>query len=94
MSDQNHIGISNRESSIEEAQEREEYPPIATDAPPPAEDAAGRVGDPVDDNRDEQTSHKAGSRSSAQKEAGSRYPENPMPPSNKVPGAFGKEPNG
>jgi hypothetical protein len=92
MSDQDRTGISNRESSSEEAQERAEHPPLATDAPPPPEDASGHV-EPVDDTQDEQTSQKSGSRSSAQKVAGTRYPEGGMPPANKVPGAFGKEPN-
>jgi hypothetical protein len=85
-------GISNRESADEEAREREEFPPVDTGSPQP-EDAAGRVGeDPLDDNRDWHTSHKAGSRSMAQKEAESRYPDRTMPPSSKVAGAFGKEP--
>jgi hypothetical protein len=85
-------GISNRESADEEAREREEFPPVDTGSPQP-QDAAGRVGeDPLSDNRDRHTSHKAGSRSIAQKEAESRYPDRPMPASNKVAGAFGKEP--
>jgi hypothetical protein len=84
-------GISNRESPEEEARERDEFPPADTGAPQP-EDAAGRVGErPLDDNRGRQTSHKAGSRSVAQKEAESRYPDRSMPPSRKVTGAFGKE---
>jgi hypothetical protein len=85
-------GISNRESADEEAREREQFPPVKTDSPEP-EDAAGRVGEtPLDDNRNRQTSHKTGSRSIAQKEAESRYPDRSMPASNKVAGAFGKEP--
>jgi hypothetical protein len=40
------------------------------------------------------TSHKAGSRSVAQKEANARYPDRSMPPSRKVAGAFGREPKG
>jgi hypothetical protein len=47
---------------------------------------------PIEDDKDLQTSHKAGSRSMAQKEADSRDPDRPMPASNKVAGAFGKEP--
>src|SRR5687768_9886442 len=87
-------GISNRESADEEARERQEHPLIDPGSPPP-EDAAGRVGeDPVDDLRDRHTSHKAGSRSVAQKEAGSRYPDRSMPAARKVAGAFGKEPEG
>ena len=85
-------GISNRETAEEEARERDEFPPVEAGSPEP-EDAAGRVGEmPLDDNRGRQTSHKAGSRSIAQKEAESRYPDRSMPPSNKVAGAFGKEP--
>jgi hypothetical protein len=84
-------GISNRESPQEEAEERAEHPPVEAGSPPP-EDAAGRVGeDPLTDTRDRQTSHKAGSRSIAQKEAESRYPDRSMPPTRKVAGAFGKE---
>jgi hypothetical protein len=86
-------GISNRESDGEEAKEREEFPPIDTNSPPP-EDAAGRVGEqPLEDMSDRHTSHKAGSRSIAQKEAGSKYPDRSMPASRKVAGAFGEEPS-
>jgi len=86
-------GISNRESSQQEAQERQEYPPIDTSSPEP-QDAAGRVGEqPLDDMRDRHTSHKAGSRSIAQKEAEARYSDRSAPPSRKVDGAFGKEPS-
>jgi hypothetical protein len=84
-------GISNRESPQEEAEERRDYPPV-DNAPPPPEDAAGRVGeDPLTDNRDRHTSHKAGSRSIAQKEEEARYPDRSMPATHKVDGAFGKE---
>ena len=85
-------GISNRESEAEEAREREEFPPVDTSSPEP-QDAAGRVGeDPLTDLSDRHTSHKAGSRSIAQKEAGARYPDRSMPATHKVDGAFGKEP--
>src|SRR5438270_9114470 len=85
-------GISNRETPTDEARERAEHPPLDPSSPPP-EDAAGRVGEqPLEDNRDRHTSHKAGSRSIAQKEAESRYPDRSMPASKKVSGAFGKEP--
>jgi hypothetical protein len=83
-------GISNRESAAEEAAERETHPPV--DEPPAPQDAAGRVGDASGLDLGGQTSHKAGSRSVAQKEAGSRYPDRSMPSSRKVDGAFGKEP--
>jgi hypothetical protein len=88
------FGISNRESSEQEARGRQEHPPTNTDSPAP-EDAAGRQGEqPLTDLRDRHTSHKAGTRSIAQKEAGSRYPDRSMPSTRKVPGAFGKEPKG
>jgi hypothetical protein len=87
-----HSGISNRESAQEESAERAKHPPVDTKSPPP-EDAGGDVGEqPIDDDSGRQTSHKAGSRSIAQKEAGSRYPDRSMPASRKVPGAFSKEP--
>jgi hypothetical protein len=86
-------GISNRESAREETAERATHPPVDISSPPP-EDAAGRVGElPLDDQRDRQTSHKAGSRSIAQKEAESKYTDRSMPASRKVEGAFGKEPS-
>ena len=50
-------GISNRESAAEEERERREHPPVDTGSPP-AEDAAGRVGDEQDLSRDGHTSHK------------------------------------
>jgi hypothetical protein len=85
-------GISNRESDVEEARERRAHPPLNTGSPPP-QDAAGHVGEePLQDGRDRHTSHKAGSRSIAQKEAKSKYPDRSMPASRKVTGAFGKEP--
>jgi hypothetical protein len=85
-------GISNRETAREEGAERQAHPPASGDSPPP-QDAAGRVGeiDPAA-NDGRQTSHKAGSRSIAQKEAEARYPDGSMPPARKVSGAFGKEP--
>ncbi|MGH9409171.1 MAG: hypothetical protein ACRD1V_06930 [Vicinamibacterales bacterium] len=85
-------GISNRESAHEEADERREHPPVDTASPPP-QDAAGRVGEqPLTDTRNRHTSHKAGSRSIAQKESESRYPDRGMPAAHKVAGAFGREP--
>jgi hypothetical protein len=47
--------------------------------------------DPLPDNRDRHTSHKAGSRSIAQKEAESKYADRGMPATHKVAGASGKE---
>lgn len=88
---ENATGISNRRSVQEEHAERAAYPPAEAGSPPP-EDAAGRVGDQPIDYSGLQTAHKAGSRSIAQKEAASRYPDRSMPASRKVAGAFGKEP--
>jgi hypothetical protein len=85
-------GISNRESPTDEARERREHPPVDTSSPEP-QDAAGRVGEqPLEDRRDRHTSHKAGSRSIAQKEAESKYADRSMPAAHKVDGAFGREP--
>jgi hypothetical protein len=85
-------GISNRETPDQEAQERSEHPPIDTGSPEPT-DAAGRVGEtPSNEVPNRQTSHKAGSRSVAQKEDAARYPDRSMPATRKVAGAFGKEP--
>jgi hypothetical protein len=92
QSEQPHTGISNRESPQQEEDERKEFPAVDTGSPPP-QDAAGRVGEePLEDARDRHTSHKAGSRSIAQKQDEARYPDRSMPPSRKVGGAFGKEP--
>jgi hypothetical protein len=86
------VGISNRETPEQEEQERHEHPPIDRESPPP-QDAAGRVGEsPLTDVPNRHTSHKAGSRSIAQKEDGARYPDRSAPPSRKVAGAFGNEP--
>jgi hypothetical protein len=86
------VGISNRESAAEEEQERSEHPRIDAGSPPP-QDAAGRVGElPMEEVPNRHTSHKAGSRSIAQKEDGARYPDRSAPPSRKVAGAFGREP--
>ena len=86
-------GISNRESFAEEQQERMERPPISPDAPPVEQDAAGREGEqPLDDHSDRHTSHKAGSRSIAQKETESKYADRSHPASHKVAGADGREP--
>jgi hypothetical protein len=88
------MSISNRQNAREEQDGRQAHPPVDTSSPPP-EDAAGRVGeiDPAA-NDGRQTSHKAGSRSIAQKEDEARYPDGSMPATRKVPGAFGKEPQG
>jgi hypothetical protein len=85
-------GISNRETPEQEEQERHEHPPVDRNSPPP-QDAAGRVGElPMEKVPNRQTSHKAGSRSIAQKEDAARYPDRSAPPSRKVAGAFGMEP--
>jgi hypothetical protein len=90
--DEQATGISNRETANQEQAERQAHPPVDGGTPPP-QDAAGRVGDADPAAIDGlQTSHKAGSRSVAQKEDEARYPDRSMPPSRKVAGAFGKEP--
>ena len=89
--DQQATGISNRETAQEENRERLDHPPVDTGGPPPV-DAAGRVGDEAAPDLDRQTSHKAGSRSIAQKADEARYPDRAVPASKHVPGAFGKEP--
>lgn len=88
----NEQGISNRETAAEEAEERREFPPIAPDAPPVEQDVAGREGaQPVEDFAGSQTSHKAGSRSVAQKEAESKYADRGHPATHRVAGADGRE---
>lgn len=85
-------GISNRETPQQEQKERQEHPPLDPSSPPP-QDAAGRVGEaPMQEVPNRHTSHKAGSRSIAQKEDLARYPDRSMPASRKVSGAFGREP--
>ena len=91
---ENQQGISNRETAAEEAEERREFPAVTPDAPPVEQDAAGRVGEEgVDDYSDRHTSHKAGSRSIAQKEDDSKYPDRSHPATHKVAGADGREPS-
>jgi hypothetical protein len=84
-------GISNRMSAGAEARNQKRNPPIDAGSPP-VEDAAGRKGERPLASRGRQTSHKAGSRSIAQKEANTRYPDRSMPAARKTAGAFGREP--
>lgn len=87
-------GISNRETAQEETEERQQFPSRTPDSPPREQDAAGREGEqPLADLSDRHTSHKAGSRSIAQKEAESKYADRSHPASHKVAGAYGEEPN-
>lgn len=89
----NEAGISNRMTPEDEAKDRREHPPEQT-GPPPVEDAAGRAGGgDVEPEGERQTSHKAGSRSVAQKEAGSRHADSGSPDTRPAGGAFGKEPS-
>jgi hypothetical protein len=91
MTDQKPSGISNRQPPEVEEEERHRLAPMQTESPPP-EDAGGDVGDPpVETVPERQTSHKAGSRSIAQKEAASKYADRSMPQTHGVSGAFGKE---
>lgn len=90
---ENQQGISNRETAQEETKERQQFPSQTPDAPPREQDAAGREGEqPLEDLSDRHTSHKAGSRSIAQKEAESKYADRSHPASHKVAGAYGEEP--
>jgi hypothetical protein len=85
-------GISNRRSAPQEARERRAHPPIDP-GPPPPEDASGHPGAVTDDALPGgQTSHKAGSRSAARKQAGARAFDRATPSASKVAGAFGREP--
>ena len=84
------VGISNRETPAEEQRERDRFPPVSLESPPP-EDAAGSIGEQGSSRDGRQTSHKAGSRSVAQKMAGSKYSDRSTPGSHQVPGAFAKE---
>src|SRR5687768_9695244 len=87
-------GISNRETATEEHEERREFPSTTPDSPPEVQDAAGRRGEAqIEDYSDSHTSHKAGSRSVAQKEAESKYADRSHPAAHKVAGAFGEEPS-
>jgi hypothetical protein len=87
-----HTGISNRETPSEEQEGREKFKPVKEGAAA-AESVSGDQSEPSRDLHADQTSHKAGSRSVAQKEANSRYPDRSAPNSHKVAGAFGKEPD-
>jgi hypothetical protein len=69
------VGISNRETPREEAEERREHPPTG--------------GSPADS--DQQQSSKSGLRSTAQKESETKYAQRPMPATSKTDGAFGRE---
>jgi hypothetical protein len=85
-------GISNRETADEETRERQEHPSVS-EGPPPPQDAAGQEGEAARELAADQTSHKTGSRSIAQKEEGSKYPDRATPSSRKVAGASGREPD-
>jgi hypothetical protein len=71
------VGISNRESPTEEAEERREHPPVRRSDAGGGESAAAT---------------KQGSRSSAQKASESKYTDQPMPATTRRDGAFGREP--
>jgi hypothetical protein len=73
-----------RLSPDDAARERHKSPRLQRDARPSAS--------PANDIENEQTSAKSGSRSSAQKAADSKYVNRPDPGSEKVEGAFGREP--
>jgi hypothetical protein len=81
------VGISNRESPQEEAEDRVRHPPLAADSQI-TEDT-----NELNNQPEPQSSRKAGSRSAAQKSAASAYTERTMPAASKVGGAFGHEPD-
>jgi hypothetical protein len=85
-----HTGISNRESAPEEAEGRQQHPPQTRDRS--AEASADRPDEQSDELKRLQTSHKAGGRSAARKEAESKYVDRTQPPSRKAAGAVGMEP--
>ena len=84
-------GISNRESAAQEREERERFPRDDDESGSPDE-GTDRRDVPVD-SENEQASSKSGARSSPQKAADSKYVDRPHPASEKVDGAFGREPN-
>jgi hypothetical protein len=85
---QDAVGISNRETPQEEAEERREHPPTGANAPP----SRDREGAPAADaSAEQQTSGKSGVRSTAQKESESKYADRQMPATSKTDGAFGRE---
>jgi hypothetical protein len=79
------VGISNRESPEEEAQDRIDHPPLNADSP-----VAENPPD-LTDQSELQSSRKSGSRSGAQKKAASPYTERTMPAAGPVGGAFGQK---
>jgi hypothetical protein len=84
-------GISNRESAEEEQAERQRFPPAQGRSGSPGAKADGGES-AAGDGENEQTSSKTGSRSGAQKAAEAKYVNRSHPASEKVDGAFGREP--
>jgi hypothetical protein len=87
------VGISNRESPREEAEERREHSPVGANAPRSRRPAAGE-GEPDLADSDQQQTSKSGVRSTAQKESETKYSDRPMPATSKTDGAFGRETEG
>lgn len=83
-------GISNRESAEREAEERQEQPPEQRASEAAAEETLRD--EDLAEVPEQQSAHKAGARSIAQKVARARYTDRSMPATRKKPGAFGKEP--
>jgi hypothetical protein len=83
-------GISNRESADEEQDERDRLPSAQDRSQ--SNRAGADAGNSPADTGNEQTSAKTGSRSGAQKAAEAKYVDRAHPASEKVEGAFGREP--
>ena len=85
------VGISNRMPPEAEAREAAVHPPVDAGTSQ-TRDSDGRAAEqPEGRFQDQQTSRKAGTRSTGQKEAGTRYSDRPAPSSREVEGAFGRE---
>jgi hypothetical protein len=84
------VGISNRETPREEAEERREHPPVGANAAQTRRPVA-HEGEADIAETDQQQTSKSGLRSTAQKNAEARHPERPMPATSKTDGAFGRE---
>lgn len=83
-------GISNRETPAEEHDERQRHPPRDASSKSTFDVDKGGAPDRVADET--QSSGKSGSRSTAQKTAEAKHGNRPHPASEKVDGAFGREP--
>jgi hypothetical protein len=86
------VGISNRETPREEAEERREHPPAGANARKSG-GAPAHESEPSMAEADGQQHSKSGVRSTAQKESATKYAERSMPATSKTDGASGREPD-